>query len=372
MFPFLQLPRIHFEFGAVSALPLELDRLGITRPLFVTDANLIAIGVFDQARVALPRHSHESVFAEVPENPTATAVENCFLAYRDHDCDGIVAIGGGSVIDCAKAVAVLGTHAGPITLYLGHPERITRPLARLIAIPTTAGTGSEASRGCGIHPDSNSRALGINHPLVVPLVAICDPTLTLGLPPRLTAGTGLDALSHCVEGFLAAPKNPLVDAIALDGARRLFDYLPRAMRDGTDRDARYQVMLGAIQGGISIYKGLGPAHAFANTCGDRGLHHGLLTTIALPSALRLLQTHGVEKLHVLATFIGCTNGMSAAEAVQKLNAELGVPSTIRELGYHAADVDEVAKDATGSFFNRASTYRPTLTEYRAMAEELLV
>jgi hypothetical protein len=161
MLPFLQLPRIHFEFGAVSALPMELDRLGITRPLFVTDTNLIAIGVFDQARVALPRPLHGSVFAEVTENPTATAVANCFLAYRDHDCDGIVAIGGGSVIDCAKAVAVLGTHAGPITLYLGHPEMITQPLAPLIAIPTTAGTGSEVSRGCGIHPDSKTRALGL-------------------------------------------------------------------------------------------------------------------------------------------------------------------------------------------------------------------
>ncbi|MGA8321358.1 MAG: iron-containing alcohol dehydrogenase [Xanthobacteraceae bacterium] len=372
MIPFLQLPRIHFEFGAVAALPTELDSLRIKRPLFVTDANLIEIGVFDQARIALPRPPHDAVFAEVPENPTAAAVEDCFSVYRDQDCDGIVAIGGGSVIDCAKAVAVLGTHAGPIAPYLGHPERITRSLAPLIAIPTTAGTGSEVSRGCGIHPDSKSRASGINHPFVVPLVAICDPTLTLGLPPRLTAGTGLDALSHCIEGFLAAPNNQLVDAIAIDGVRRLLEFLPRAVRDGADRDARYQVMLGAIQGGVSIYKGLGPAHAFANTCGDRGLHHGLLATIALPTVLRLYQRNGVERLHMLAAFIGCTNRVSVAEAVQQLNAELGVPCTIRELGYHSVDLDEVAKDATQSFFNRASTYRPTFTEYRAMAEELLV
>ncbi len=220
--------------------------------------------------------------------------------------------------------------------------------------------------------NSKSRASGINHPFVVPLVAICDPTLTLGLPPRLTAGTGLDALSHCIEGFLAAPNNQLVDAIAIDGVRRLLEFLPRAVRDGADRDARYQVMLGAIQGGVSIYKGLGPAHAFANTCGDRGLHHGLLATIALPTVLRLYQRNGVERLHMLAAFIGCTNRVSVAEAVQQLNAELGVPCTIRELGYHSVDLDEVAKDATQSFFNRASTYRPTFTEYRAMAEELLV
>ena len=131
-------------------------------------------------------------------------------------------------------------------------------------------------------------------------------------------------------------------------------------------------MLGAIQGGISIYKGLGPAHAFANTCGDRGLHHGLLATIALPTVLRLYPSHGVEKLNTLTTLMGCANGTSAAETIQQLNTELGVPSTIRELGYHCADLDEVAKDATDSFFNRASTYRPTFTEYRAMAEELLV
>ena len=204
MLPFLQLPRIYLDFGAVSQLPMELNRLQITRPLYVTDANLIAIGVFDQARAALAPPSHEAVFAEIPENPTVAAVEHCFSAYRNHDCNGIVAIGGGSVIDCAKAAAVLATHPSPLTLYLGHPERIVQPLAPLIAIPTTAGTGSEVSRGCGIHPDSEGRGLGINHPLVVPLAAICDPALTFGLPARLTAGTGLDALSHCVEGFLTA------------------------------------------------------------------------------------------------------------------------------------------------------------------------
>ncbi len=368
--PLLQLPRLYLAYGAVSVLPDELERLKITRPLFVTDRNLMALGVFDQACAGAPDRAR-TVFADTPENPTVAAVERCAALFRDAECNGLVAVGGGSVIDCAKAAALLGTHPGPLSDYLGKPERIVAPPAPLIAIPTTAGTGSEVSRGCGIHPDATTVAMGINHPLMVPPAAICDPELTLKLPARLTVGTGLDALSHCVEGFLATPENPLVDAIALDGARRLVRHIERAAQNGDDREARYQVMMAAAQGGVGIYKGLGPAHAIANTCGDRGLHHGLLTAIALPAVLRLYETKGVEKLGALAEAIGAAHGGGVADAIAALNAGLGVPATIRDLGYGDADIEAVAREAAESFFNRASPYRPTLQEYRALVERLL-
>ena len=371
MAPFLQLPRIHFDFGAAAALPFELERLGVSRPLFVTDANLFALGVFDEACAAMPDRAALVIFAGVPENPTAQAVESACHAYREARCDGIVAVGGGSAIDCAKAAALLATHPGRLGDYLGRSDRIVAELAPLVAIPTTAGTGSEVSRGCGIHPDASSRTLGLNSPFMVPRVAICDPGLTLKLPPRLTAGTGLDALTHCVEGFLAASDNPLVDAVALDGARRLVTFIERATHDGGDREARREVMLAAMQGGVAIYKGLGPAHAISNTCGDRGLHHGLMTTIALPAVLRLFERKGVERVRALAEPVGAAPGESAADAIERLNARLGVPRTIRALGYGQCDLDELAADAANSFFNRASPYKPTLDEYRALMQALV-
>ena len=175
MLPFLQLPRIFFEFGAVSVLPDELAGLGFSRPLFVTDGNLIGLDVYARVRRTVPAGVDVAEFCDVPENPTAAAAHQVLALYRARDCNGIVAIGGGSVIDCAKAAAFLVSHPGNLGDYLGRPDLVTSPPAPLIAIPTTAGTGSEVSRGCGIHPDPTSRAKGINHPLMVPKVAICDP-----------------------------------------------------------------------------------------------------------------------------------------------------------------------------------------------------
>ena len=371
MLPFLQLPRIFFEFGAVSVLPDELAGLGISRPVFVTDGNLIGLDVYARVRRTVPAGVDVAEFCDVPENPTTAAAHQVLALYRARDCNGIVAIGGGSVIDCAKAAAFLVSHPGNLGDYLGRPDLITSPPAPLVAIPTTAGTGSEVSRGCGIHPDPASRAKGINHPSMVPKVAICDPELTLSLPPRLTAGTGMDALSHCIEGFLAKSSNPLVDALALDGVHRLATYIERAVQNGQDREARSQVMMAALQGGISIYKGLGPAHAVSNTCGDRGLHHGVLTTLALPAVLRLLEPHARDKMRALGQAMGCAGSQTAADAVETLNSKLGLPKNIGEYGYGKADLDEMTTDVSESFFNRPSPYHPTRDEYRSMLEGLL-
>src|SRR5512146_214149 len=177
----MQVPRVHLDFGAVRALPAEFAALGITRPLLLTDRGLVACGVAARVRDAVAGRNDLVVFDEVPENPTVEGVNRAIDLYRREGCDGVVALGGGSVIDTAKAVAVVAGHPGPITDYMGKPDSITHNVVPLIAIPTTAGTGSEASRGAGIHPDAKSRSNGLNSHHIVPRVAICDPELTVSL-----------------------------------------------------------------------------------------------------------------------------------------------------------------------------------------------
>ncbi|HUL31946.1 MAG TPA: iron-containing alcohol dehydrogenase, partial [Thermodesulfobacteriota bacterium] len=326
MVPLLKFPKVQFGFGVIETLPSELAEFGIARPLFVTDRGLIQSGVFSAVRRAMPGEAKLTVFDKTPENPTVEGVEGGLSAYRAGGCDGIVAVGGGSVIDTAKAVSLLSGHPESIAYYHDHPEKITSSTAPLVAIPTTAGTGSEASRGAGIHPDSTSRSAGVSSEYLVAKVAICDPNLTLSLPPDLTAATGMDALSHCIEGFLAKSVNPLVDAIALDGVRRVFSYLERAVADGSNREARWQMMMAALEGGMSISKGLGPAHALGNTFGDRGFRHGILVTMALPSVLHLIEKYASEKMDRLAEAMGLHSRDEVPATIKAFNARLGLPA----------------------------------------------
>ena len=372
MNPLVQFPRVHLEFGARAVLPEELLHLRIARPLFVTDRGLVECGVFARVRDTLPAAAPFALFDRIPENPTVAGVEAAFAVYRGHDCDGVIAVGGGSVIDSAKAVALLAGHPERLQHYLGRPERITSQIAPLIAVPTTAGTGSEASRGAGIHPDAESRGSSLGSPFLVPKAAICDPELTLTLPPRLTAGTGMDALSHCVEAFLAKAENPPSDAIALDGAARVARWIERAVADGSNREARKEMMMAALEGGMALScKGAGPGHAIANAFGDRGLHHGAMVTIALPAVLRLLERHMPQKMRQLAQAIEAPAGRSAADKIEMLNTRVGLPKNLRALGYRGGDLDELADDAAKSPFNLRATYRPTSTEYRAVMQEVL-
>jgi 4-hydroxybutyrate dehydrogenase len=369
MIPLLKFPKVQFGFGAIGTLSAELTELGIARPLTVTDQGLMKCGVFSTVRQMMCAEVKDAVFAETPENPTVEGVERALSAYRAGDCDGIVAVGGGSVIDTAKAVSLLAGHPESLVHYHDHPEKITSLTAPLVAIPTTAGTGSEASRGAGIHPDSTSRSAGVSSEYLVPKVAICDPNLTLSLPPGLTAATGMDALSHCVEGFLAKSVNPPVDAIALDGVRRIFAYLERAIAN--DREARWQMMMAALEGGMSISKGLGPAHALGNTFGDRGFRHGILVTMALPSVLCFIERYAPAKTDQLAEAMGLRSREEVPDAIKAFNARLGLPATLREIGYPDGDRDEMADDAVKSFFNAWSPHPPTLAEYKALIEEMM-
>jgi 4-hydroxybutyrate dehydrogenase len=240
-----------------------------------------------------------------------------------------------------------------------------------VVIPTTAGTGSEASPDAGIHPNPKTISSGITSSHVVPRVAVCDPELTFTLPPRLTAATGLDALSHCIEGYSAKTVSPLADALALDGVRRICHFLPEATLNGTDRAARWQVMMAAFEGGVAIGKGLGPAHAIAISCGDQGLHHGLLSAIGLVASMRLMSEHAPERVADIAAAMGLSADKSVADAVLELMLQLGLPGSLRDMGYVPRDFKRLARAASENHFNLTSPYAPNEVEFAQLLSEVL-
>jgi alcohol dehydrogenase class IV len=312
-----------------------------------------------------------AVFDTVPENPTFAGVDAAADVYRDENCDAVIAIGGGSVIDTAKLVAVLGGHPGTAADYVGYSDRVTAATVPLIVVPTTAGTGSEASPDAGIHPDSHAVSSGITSSHVVPKAAICDPNLTVSLPRRLTAATGLDALSHCIEGFLSRSFCPPVDAMALDGIRRVFRYLPSAVEDGSDLYSRTQMMVAAFEGGAAIGKGLGPAHAIAICCGDRGLHHGMLSAIGILASLPLMEQHVPDRVRPIADAMGLRPGQSATDGVKALMKSVDLPTTLTGIGYKVANIGQLGRDAAGSHFNLTSPYAPNGQEFVRMLGTVL-
>jgi len=203
----------------------------------------------------------------------------------------------------------------------------------------------------------------------VPRVAICDPELTFSLPARLTAGTGMDALGHAVENFFAKSGNPVGDAIALDACTRVFAHVERATANGEDREARWHMMMAALQA-MMCGKGLGPVHALANTFGDQGLHHGAMVTIAMPAVLRHYEARYPEKMQKLAGALGAGTG-TPAEAVAEMNRRLGIPPTMRKLGYRGGDPAELAADSHKSWFNATAPHHPSPEDYRALIEAML-
>jgi len=330
------LTTIEFDFGVVSRVEPIARSAGITRPLVVTDPGLSDGPVFARVRLALAAMPHV-VFDRTPQNPTEEAVEEATRAYLEGGCDGIIAVGGGSPIDLGKAVALLATHDGPIGQYAairGGMAKITARVAPLVAIPTTAGTGSEVGRASLITLRDGSK-LGIIGPPMIPRVAICDPELTLGLPPRLTAATGMDALTHCIETYLSPRVNPPADAIALDGAARAAGWIRTAVTDGSNREARWNMMMASLQGGLTFQKGLGAVHSMSHPLGglkDPVLHHGTLNAVILPAVLRFNHGHAVDKCNALARALGVSSGEALAGFIAELNAAIGLPPSLRAMG----------------------------------------
>jgi 4-hydroxybutyrate dehydrogenase len=359
-----------FDFGAIKSLPAELKALGISRPLLVTDAGVQNAGIAAQVLSHLDQ-STVTVFAGTPPNPTEEAVREGVIVYRDGGCDGVIALGGGSPIDLAKGVALAATHEGPLEQYAAINAgvgKITASVAPVIAIPTTAGTGSEVGRGTLLNLTNGSK-LALISPHLFPKRAICDPELTLGLPPMLTAATGIDALTHCIETYISPLINPPAEAIALDGAKRAWHFIERAVKNGADREARWEMMMAALEGGMTFQKGLGAVHSLSHAAGalrEPTLHHGMLNGVFLPHILRFSAAHVGEKYSTLRNLFLLDKNADLAEAVAGLLKRLGLPGTLSEMGFREEHIPATVTRAMADHSNPTAPRRPSAEEFEKL------
>ena len=371
----LYVTNILIDFGALAQLKAECERVGIGRPLVVTDAGVKAAGLLDRVQQALGGVAH-AVFDATPSNPTEAAVRAAAEIYQAQGCDGLVALGGGSAIDCAKGVAIAVAHPGPLKTYAtieGGSPKITAAVAPLIAIPTTAGTGSEVARGAIIIVD-DGRKLGFHSWHLVPKTALLDPELTLGLPPALTAATGMDAIAHCMETYMSAAFNPPADGIALDGLMRGWAHIERATQNGQDREARLNMMSASMQGAMAFQKGLGCVHSLSHSLGGANprLHHGTLNAVFLPAVIRFNaeapHMQREQRLQRMAWAMGLSSGSDVAEAVRDMSARLGLPSGLDAMGVGPDLFDRVIQGAMADHCHTTNPRLASADDYRSMLE----
>jgi len=349
----IQMPELILGENAALDLPGYLCRLKIRKPLLITDQGLVKAGHVARIMQSFGRDDAPPCFDGARENPTARCVDLATRIYLDAQCDGVVALGGGSVIDTAKLTAVTSSHGGSAIEYLGQSHKITSMTAPIIAIPTTAGTGSEASPGAGIHPTPVEVSRGINSRFVIPRLAICDPAFTRTLPPHLIAATGLDALSHCIEGYLAIGDHPIIDMLALEGIRIVRENLRRAIEE-SDTHARTQMMLAAFYGGVAIGKGLGAAHSIAISCGDQDLHHGVLSALGLVATLDQIEAQTGDRCHAIKEALALDQGKSLSDYISFLMLSLGLPASLSKAGYQISDLKALAASCVERHFNKTS------------------
>jgi len=357
------LTTVHFGHGTRDELPALLAKSGVNKPLWVTDQGLIVAGVFSQVEQTLGGPARYPVFADTPMNPTETAAVAGAALYRAQGCDGVIGVGGGAALDQAKAIAVLATHPGPLWVYCNRhaaPLPITQA-PPLFLIATTAGTGSEVGRSAVILFDNGIKA-GVRCPDLVS-AAICDPELTLGLPPFITAATGMDALSHCIETYCSPSINPPADAIALDGMRLIFTSIERAVSHGQDRDARWAMMMGSLEGAICFQKGLGAVHAMAHPLGAYGFHHGTLNAILLPHVLRHNRDVLGTKWAAIASQAGWDANADLGQALSDLNRKLGLPARLRDIGVDETCLPQVAEQALQDNAHKTNPRTMTREDY---------
>jgi len=334
---------IYFGPGMLAVLPELLQRLSIRAPLVVTDKGLASLGFIERLNIASAQ-----VFDSIETNPSEESVLRGLARYREGECDGVVGIGGGSPIDCAKCIGLLVHHPEPLSQYAfldGGLPRITQRRPPLIAIPTTAGTGSEVGRAALITM-TGGRKMAFLSPNLIPNSVICDATLTLELPPNLTAATGMDAISHCVETFCSPKFNPVADTIALDGLQRAYKNIREVVHHGSNLQARNEMMMAALQGGLSFQKGLGFVHSLSHPLGGlkgKRLHHGTLNAIFLPHVLRFNMECCSESMEKIAQAIGGSTSAELPHIFSTLIDEIGLPSRLRDLNVTSTEIDTLVE-----------------------------
>lgn len=326
----------------IAQLPDELAKRGVTRPLLVTDAGLARSAVFERVRGLVPE---AAVFTGVDPNPTERNVADGVAAYREGGCDGVIGLGGGSPLDAAKAVRLKVTHDLPLVEYddlTGGDRHITADLPPFFAVATTSGTGSEVGRSTVITIEATNRKTVIFSPYLIASIAINDPALTVGLPPHVTAGTGMDAFTHNFEAYVAKGYHPICDAIALEGVRLVWENLARAMDTPGDIEARTNLMMASMMGAIAFQKGLGAVHSLAHPLSsDCGMHHGTTNAVLLPVVTEFNAGAAKERLARLSLILG---GDPAAK-VRELNAKIGIKPRLRDYGVSEEILPKLANKA---------------------------
>ncbi len=358
---------IRFGPGAVKELPAALAKYNIKRAIIVTDAGLAKTPVFETVRALVP---NAVVFSGVLPNPTEQNVTDGVALYRAENCDGIIGLGGGSPLDAAKAIRLKITHELPLADYddlLDGGNLISSNLPPFIAIATTSGTGSEVSRSTVITIAATNRKTVVFSPYLIPTLAIADPELTLFMPPHITAGTGMDAFTHNVEAYLSKGYNPMCDAIAIAGAKLVWDNLPVVMEKPRDIKARSNMMMASIMGAVAFQKGLGAVHSLAHPLSsDCGMHHGTTNAVLLPIVLAFNQDAASERIAHLGVLFG---GGEAEEQITTLNQRIGIAPRLRDYGVKFEDLPKLADKAIqdGCHQNnpRPCTRQDLLTLYEA-------
>ena len=369
--------RPYFENGAVGKLPEVLKTYGIKNPLICTDPGLSSIGMTDKIRNLISNDFSSIYYEETPANPTENAVNEALELYKTNNCDGVIGFGGGSSIDLAKAVALMANHQGSLLNYSvneGGYGKITETVP-MIAIPTTSGTGSEVSIGSLITMN-DGRKLIYASPHLMPKAAICDPELTLGLPPVLTAGAGMDALTHCIEAILSPINDPPAEAVGIDGIEKIIkeESLIRAYKDGQDKEARWGMMMASTEGAMAFQKGLGAVHSMSHALGanqELRLHHGTLNAVLLPAVLRFNQDCVGNKYSRIARAMGQDESIDLANEIEKLNQTIGIPNNLKEMGVTEDLIPSLVAHAKEDPSNLTTPRLPSKEEWEELFLEAL-
>ncbi len=362
----------YFENGSIKSISEVLKEHGIKKPLICTDPGLAEIGMSDKVRNLLSNELSPSFYEETPANPTEKAVEDALKIYKENDCDGVVGFGGGSSMDLAKTVALMANHEGNVVDYSvneGGLGKINQTMP-MIAIPTTSGTGSEVSLGAVIIMN-DGRKLILASEYLRPTAAICDPELTLGLPPVLTAGAGMDALTHCIEAVLSPVIDPPAEAVGLDGIEKVVreESLIRAVKDGHDKDARWNMMMASTEGAMAFSKGLGAVHSMSHAIGadqDLRLHHGTLNGVILPTILRFNRDHVGDKYERIARAMGKKENVDLADEIEKLNQSIGLPKGLGEMGVTEEMIPHLVAHSMTDPSNATTPRLPTEEEWKQL------
>lgn len=340
---------IRFGAGRIAELPQACRELGIGRPLLVTDPGLAGLPM---VRQALARLEGAGLFSDIHANPVGADIEAGLAVYRAGGHDGVIAFGGGSALDAGKVIAFMSGQTRPLWDFEDREDWWSRAdpagIAPVVAVPTTAGTGSEVGRAGVILDEAAQVKKIIFHPKMLPAIVIMDPELTVGLPPHVTAATGMDALSHCIEAYCAPGFHPMADGIAAEGVKLIHEWLPRAVENGRDLDARGNMLVAAAMGATAFQKGLGGMHALSHPIGALfGTHHGLTNAVLMPYVLAFNRPAVEERMARLAGYIGLERASFEAflDWVLELRQRLSIPHALGELKVSSDSVDRLARMA---------------------------